>query len=467
MPATTAKRKPRRTRVKTGIYKAQTADGKDRFEIHYRDEDGKPHWKRVDGGVRSAETARADILARKGRGEKVKPVRLSFDQAATAWWDAQASALSPNTRNAYGASLKRLRKAWGSRRLDNIDVNAVAELIRSMQDEGRKTWTIKGVLTVVGRVFDYSSRRLGWHGNNPVRELESSERPSDDQPERVNFTSDQLKAVLREAAAKTKIVGARSNRTTRLEIDDHAPDETEDFGPDPHRYSLIFWLASRSGMRLGEVLGLRWGKIDFDAGTVAVTHQLDRRGDYVKLKSKRSRRTIVIPNRLLAKLREIKLASAKSGANDYLFVNDQGEPWDHRNIGGRALRRAMTTARYDDGNLIWPELSDPDVEVDADKLPSFHAFRHTFASAFIAGGGDLVTLSRHLGHSNPSITASIYSHEFEAAGRAEEQRSLIGSMFGGDVVTDAVTDDGQPAPTVKDGNDGKPAPVLAIANRRH
>ena len=83
--------------------------------------------------------------------------------------------------------------------------------------------------------------------------------------------------------------------------------------------------------------------------------------------------------------------------NDYLFVNDAGEPWDHRNIGGRALRRAMTTARYDNGNLIWPELSDPDVEVDADKLPSFHAYRHTFASAFIAGGGDLVTLSRHLG----------------------------------------------------------------------
>ncbi|HET7445820.1 MAG TPA: tyrosine-type recombinase/integrase [Solirubrobacterales bacterium] len=84
----------------------------------------------------------------------------------------------------------------------------------------------------------------------------------------------------------------------------------------------------------------------------------------------------------------------------------------------------------DDANLYWPELSDPDADIDSDALPTFHSFRHTFAAAWIANGGDLVELSRHLGHSNPAITASVYAGEFEAAARAEERRNLIGSMFG-------------------------------------
>ncbi len=448
-----AAKKPRRVRVKTGIYRSETADGKPRYEIFYRDEDRQPHWKRVPGGIRAAETARADILARKGRGEKVRPVRVTFNEAADAWWQAQASSLSPNTQNAYSASLKRLRKAWGERKLDNLDVNSVAALVRDMQAEGRRSWTIKGCLTVVGRVFDYSSRRLGWHGSNPVRELEASERPSDDQPERVNFSRDQLRAVLRAAAAGDV-------------CDLHSADEDEEFGPDPLGHSMIFRLASRTGLRLGETLGIRWGKIDFDAGTITIDHQLDRRGDYVKLKSKRSRRTIVIPTRLLAKLREIRLASSKSDDDDYVFLSQAGTVHDHRNVAGRALRQAMAAACDDDGNLYWPELSDPEVKVDPDTLPTFHSYRHSFASAYIAAGGDLVELSRHLGHSNPAITAAVYSHDFEAAARAEERRSRIDSMYGG-VETNAETNEGQRAPTRPTGKHGKPAPVLDIASRRH
>lgn len=450
MPA----KKPRRTRVKTGIYKSQDAAGKDRFEIFYRDEDGKGRWKRIAGGVRAAETARADILARKGRGEKVRPVRVTFDEAADAWWEAQASSLSPNTQNAYRSSLKRLRSVWGARKLDDIGPDTVAALVREMQTEGRKAWTIKGALTVVGRIFDYSSRRLGWHGSNPVRELEASERPSDDQPERVNFSRSQLRAVLRAAAASDV-------------CDLHDVNEDEEFGPDPLAYSLIFRTASRTGLRLGEVLGIRWGKIDWDAGTIAIDHQLDRRGDYVRLKSKRSRRTIVVPPRLLAKLRAHKLASPKSADDDYVFLSKTGTSLDHRNVAGRGLRQALTTASDDDGNLCWPELSDPEAKVDPDTLPTFHSFRHTFAAAWIANGGDLVELSRHLGHSNPAITASVYAGEFEAAARAEERRDLIGSMFGGNVVTDVETNDGQRAPARQTGENGKPAPVLDIASRRH
>jgi integrase len=43
---------------------------------------------------------------------------------------------------------------------------------------------------------------------------------------------------------------------------------------------------------------------------------------------------------------------------------------------------------------------------------TFHALRHTHASALIAGGVDVVTISRRLGHSSPTITLSVYAHLF-------------------------------------------------------
>jgi integrase len=44
---------------------------------------------------------------------------------------------------------------------------------------------------------------------------------------------------------------------------------------------------------------------------------------------------------------------------------------------------------------------------------TFHAFRHTHASALIAAGLDIVTISRRLGHGSPGITLAIYAHQFK------------------------------------------------------
>ena len=131
-----------------------------------------------------------------------------------------------------------------------------------MQARGYKAWTIRGVLTVSGRVFDFAGRRLGWAGQNPVRQLDRSERPRSDQKERRVLTRKEL-AELIEAAN------------------------------DPYR--PIFQLAAGTGARLGECIGLKWQSIDFDRGTVAITHQLDRQGNYVELKTKRSRRSVELP----------------------------------------------------------------------------------------------------------------------------------------------------------------------------
>ncbi len=102
-------------------------------------------------------------------------------------------------------------------------------------------------------------------------------------------------------------------------------------------------------------------------------------------------------------------------SKDYVFSARTGGPLEHRNVAGRALHRAVERAGLDQ---------------EGAPTPTFHALRHGFASAWIASGGDLVELSARLGHSNPSITSSTYSHEFEKAARSDARRARLDGMFG-------------------------------------
>jgi integrase len=146
----------------------------------------------------------------------------------------------------------------------------------------------------LGRVFDYAARHLDWHGSNPVRDLEKDERPRDDEREKRILSSDELGRLL---------------------------DSVE------NRHRIIFTFAAATGARLGEVLGIRWHALDFDNGTVHLSHQLDRRGEYVALKTTRSRRTIEIPPSLIGELRAHKMRAPFSGDHDYVSLVERRAVW--------------------------------------------------------------------------------------------------------------------------------------------
>lgn len=168
---------PRRRRVEPGIY--QRADGA--YEIGWRDAQGKQRWKEVDGRLKAARAALATEHARRGRGELVAAdPRLTFDRGADAWWEARVLKLAENTREAYGASLRHLRKEFGPRRMTTIDASAVARYISTKQAEGLKGWTIRGQMTVMSSVYTYAGRHLGLVAQCPVALLDRVERPSTD-----------------------------------------------------------------------------------------------------------------------------------------------------------------------------------------------------------------------------------------------------------------------------------------------
>lgn len=187
------------------------------------------------------------------------------------------------------------------------------------------------------------------------------------------------------------------------------------------RHRLIFELTAETGARLGEALGLTWESVDLDEATLHFTQQLDRSGQLVAQKTKRSRRWVEITPALVCKLRAHKLASHRAAITTFVFINRAGLGHDHRNVGGRVLARGVKAAGLGaverDGQVIVP-------------APTFHDLRRSHASALIAGGWDIEEVSSRLGHADTAITMRIYTHEFDRARRSEDRRNRLSKLYG-------------------------------------
>lgn len=397
-----------------GIYTRRKADGSVVFVIGWRDAAGVQKWRTVDGGIRAARARLAEEHAKRARGERVAAdPRLRFPDAAEKWWNARVVKLRPATQNAYGAGLAHLKKPehFGRMRMTDITPTDVAGYVSKQQAAGLKGWTIRGHLTVLSAVFKYSARHLGLVGVNPVSLLDRVERPSrdDEKPRRI-LSPDELRRLL---------------------------------GAVDKDYALLFALTAETGVRLGEALGVVWENIDIEAETISLTHQLDRNGQRVPLKTQRSRRSLEITRGITHKLRAHKLASSTSGPHDLVFTSTSGTPFDHRNIGGRVMSRAVEDADLCalieiDGKRVRltkhrrRTLGREAIQraVVIEPAPTVHSLRHSHASQLIAAGWDIEEVSARLGHTNVATTQRIYVHEFDAARRSDERRHRLQALYG-------------------------------------
>lgn len=375
----------RRVRVEKGIYRRP--DG--RLEIGWRDASGKLRWRAMKDRIVKGRLDRATLtearaeltreLARRANGEAVAAdPRLTFNAAADAWWEGHVlTRMRPTTQSAYRADLKHLRAAFGTRRIATIGPGDVAAYVASKRD--LKGWTVKGQVSTLSAIFRFSIRHLGVAVPNPVSLLDPMERPKtdDEKPKRI-LNRSELDRLLAAVDA---------------------------------RHRLIFRVAAETGCRLGEVLGLAWENIDVKAQTVTFTAQLDRQGRRVPLKTTRSRRVLEVTPGLAAELGKHKLASEWTAPGDLVFTGRSGRGHDHRNIGGRVLARAAKNAE-----LV--------------PAPTFHDLRHSHASALIAAGEDIETVSSRLGHADIATTQRVYVHAFDAANRSDERRAVLSRLYG-------------------------------------
>jgi integrase len=172
-------------------------------------------------------------------------------------------------------------------------------------------------------------------------------------------------------------------------------------------------LALATGARRGELCALRWKDVDLEAARIRIEGSLEQTNAGLRFKepkTKAGRRTISISPAIVAELRQRWRAQQEQRLAMGL---------------GRAPDEALVFARLD-GTPVPPDTLTQEWArlVRILKLPkvTFHALRHTHASQLIANGLDVVTVSRRLGHGNPTVTLNVYSHLF---GNTDERAAAI------------------------------------------
>ncbi len=159
----------------------------------------------------------------------------------------------------------------------------------------------------------------------------------------------------------------------------------------------MVWLALLTGLRIGEILGLRWKDVDFAIGQIRVTRGYYR-GMMGSPKTKCSRRCIPLPDAL----KEVLLLTQRktTNAEELLFHTSKGTPYNDSNLLHRDLKPAGR-------KLGMPWLN-------------WHTFRRTHATLFQVAGGSLRDAQAQLGHSKMSTTLEIYTLPIP-----EQQRATV------------------------------------------
>lgn len=170
-----------------------------------------------------------------------------------------------------------------------------------------------------------------------------------------------------------------------------------------HPFGAIIVLAMTCGMRQGEVIGLKWGDVLWEAKTLRVARQVTEceGKNFVRVpKTKRSVRSVALPTAAIEALK-LRLAicerEGRAGPDDWVFATKNGNP--------------MFRTNFYTG--VWVKLLEK-LKIEHRGL---HHGRHTTATILLSKGIPVEVVSAMLGHSRPSMTYDIYSHYRDGTGR--------------------------------------------------
>jgi integrase len=245
---------------------------------------------------------------------------------------------------------------FGTRTVDRIERRDVEAFADALARKGMAANSRVNTLNLLSSMFELAINR-GWTVRNPVRGVPRPRGGSAD-PDIRYLTMEELDAVLRAV-----------------------PNDELGLVERP-----LYLAAAMTGMRRGELIGLRWGDVDWEARRIRVRRSYVR-GEFGAPKSRRSSRSVPLTERLAAELQRYWEASDYQRDEDLVFAHP-------------ASRKPGTPL---DGSKVLKRFKRALVRADVREV-RFHDLRHTFGTRMAAAGVPMRTLQEWMWHRDFATT---------------------------------------------------------------
>jgi len=306
--------------------------------------------------------------------------QTSVNVFLTEWLILNETSVRPKTSDQYRQIVRQhIVPDLGMIKLKDLNPRQIQALYSRKMESGTSARTVILIHAVLRRALNHALK-LGMIGRNPALAVI---RPKFKRKEMKTLSDSQVRTLLSFA--------------------------------DGDRFEVLFWLAVTTGLRQGELLGLKWSDVDWTGRQLRIQRQLQRlRGGlaFSEPKSAAGRRVIALGVTTIEKLRkhqslqvsDIKAAGKFWKEHDMIFPSSTGTPMDPSNLYHN-FKKLLITAGL------------PDVR--------FHDLRHTAATLMLQQGVHPKVVQERLGHSDISMTLNTYSHvlpgmQDEAAGKLDE-----------------------------------------------
>lgn len=321
---------------------------------------------------KEAEAARAKLVHEFNSGTYVEPTTITLeDWVRSHWLPTIQGRVKPSTFDSYRRNMDlHVLPSLGQRQLRQIAPTMLDSLYAELSASGHKNLpvglspkTIRYIHTIVHKALA-DAVDAGVVGTN-VAERAKPPRPRAAGPNAINFWEPhQLRDILKSVEGD--------------------------------RLQAAWHLSAMTGMRRGEVLGLRWKDVDLNANRISVHQALVSVGYEVITSSPKSHqaRVIDLDAETSARLKEHKARQAEEWGEDYpdhglVFCREDGSPIHPHSFSQRFERLVRRCG-----------------------LPTIrlHDLRHTHATIAIKAGVPVKVVSERLGHETPAFTLKQYAH---------------------------------------------------------
>jgi len=344
--------------------------------IGYRAQRADGTWKQVTETIhtqkrKQAKEALAKRLADINGGEHSLPSAITFAQFISEHWEPHvADTMKPSTRKSHESNTRgHLLPALSGVKLKDIQPTRLAKLLHDKQALSYKSRLNLYLLMASMFAYAVSGKLL------KISPLSPQDRPKPDSKprrEKPTLSASQIQGVI--AAV-----------------------------PLPHR--ALFVLLALTGLRIGEVLGLKWADIDLEKGRLYVRRSMWM-GAEQSTKSPYSDRGQFIVGTLAKAILMHRALAAYTEPDNFVFSNGAGRPHNPDDLRKRVLYPAMDRAGI----------------TRAARSYGFHIFRHSAGTEMQQATNNLKTTSSFLGHASIGITGDVYSHTTPEVERAAMEK---------------------------------------------